>query len=109
MSTRQIARDFGLSETAIRKKARAECWLRRDVAEDGVSAIRSHLGEGIVGQHRHDRPRVGKPIYQLRRELPAVEPGQSRKVSAQDLIEASIEVAEDLLCAIGRISTRGSA
>ena len=97
MSTRQVARDHGLSETAIRKRARAEYWLRRDVSDAGGVAVRSGFSDGIVGHHRRERPRPGKPIRQLRRELPAIEREYARKVDIQDLIEATTRAAEALL------------
>jgi hypothetical protein len=52
-STRQIARDHGLSETAIRKKAKAEKWLRRDQRERLLYGSRSGLDLKIVDWSRH--------------------------------------------------------
>jgi hypothetical protein len=51
-STRQIARDHGVTETAIRKKAKAEKWLRRDQRENLLCGSRSNLDK-IVGWPRH--------------------------------------------------------
>src|ERR1700749_782851 len=54
VSTRQIARDHGITETAIRKKAKGESWLRRDQREYLLSGRRSGSGAEII-----DWPRSG--------------------------------------------------
>jgi hypothetical protein len=53
LSTRQIARDHGVTEAGIRKKAKVEKWLRRDQREHLLSGSRSALGFRIVESPRH--------------------------------------------------------
>lgn len=89
-STRQIARDHRISETAVRKKAKAESWLRRDQREYLLYGKRAGSGAKII-DWPGSRLR-GKPVLtRAHRER------GDRKVSSQDLIDGLSDVAQSLL------------
>ena len=102
LSTRQIARDHGVTETAIRKKARAESWLRRDQREYLLSGSRSRLGAKIIDWPRSalsaQMPRTGPDLEQpMRRDLPPTKLREGRKVSSEDLIDSLSHLAQSLV------------
>jgi hypothetical protein len=110
-STRQIARDNGVTETAIRKKARAESWLRRDQRERLLYGDRSGLGAKIIDWPRPalsaqmprtepdlERGRGGTTLRQLmHRDLPPTKLREGRKVSSEDLRDGLSYAAQSLL------------
>jgi len=90
VSTRQIARDHGITEAAVRKKAKAERWLRRDQREYLLYGRRSGLGAEIVDWPRPRLQRGPSPVRPYRGR-------EDRKISSQDLIDGLSRAAQSLL------------
>lgn len=111
VSTRQIARDHGISETAVRKKARTESWLRRDQRERLLYGGRSGLGAKIIDWPQpalSTRMRRAEPDFEpsrggtilhrpIRRGLPPTKLREGQKVSSEDLIDGLSHTAQSLL------------
>lgn len=127
VSTRQIARDHNITETAIRKRAKAEKWLRRDQRDNLLYGGQSDSRFKKVDWPRH---RVGwseragsfdpaahgervmaesapMPLTEreierarariVRRALPPVKLRENRKVTSEELVDGLSSVAVSLL------------
>jgi hypothetical protein len=110
LSARQIARDHGVSETAVRKRARAESWLRRDQREYLLYGSRSGLGAKIIDWPRSalsaQMPRTEPDLERacgattirqpMRRDLPPTKLREGRKVSSEELRDGLSHLAQSL-------------